>query len=115
MNSFGGFSFPKSARLRRRHQFHKVKKWGQRRVGALLILEALTSTEGEGRIGLTVTRRFGKAHERNRVKRALREFYRLHRAQYTKLDIHLIPRKRALGASYAQLSEEFTSLLNEVV
>jgi ribonuclease P protein component len=33
----------------------------------------------ESRIGLTVPRRVGPAHVRNRVKRALREIFRLHR------------------------------------
>lgn len=68
--------FLKSSRLVKRREFGKVSKYGFRRSGKWIFLEILPKKEGSSRLGITVTKKFGLSHERNRFKRLVREAYR---------------------------------------
>lgn len=72
--------FKPEARLRHRREFLRVYQEGRRVSGQYFGLFYLRGA-GEGhRIGLTVPRKVGGAVVRNRVKRRLREIFRLNRA-----------------------------------
>jgi ribonuclease P protein component len=69
--------FPKSARLRRRSHFLKLMKEGRRLSGSEVKVECRKSGRSpEPKLGITVSRRYGKAHDRNRFKRIVREAFR---------------------------------------
>jgi ribonuclease P protein component len=56
------------------------------------------------RLGLTVPRAIGGSVVRNRIKRRLREAFRLHRAKLNpEWDIVINPRRTALAAPFADL------------
>ena len=64
--------------------------------------------EGDGagvRIGLTVPKALGGAVVRNRIKRRLREAFRLHRSEWAAIDWNIVinPRKAAILAPFADL------------
>lgn len=89
-------SYPKSARLRNRRQFEQLGRFGQRIKGERIIIEVRTANRskigGESRLGITVTKKFGKAHDRNRFKRIVREAFRCCREQLPKgIDINVRP------------------------
>ena len=64
------------------------------------------------RLGVTVARKVGNAVCRNRFKRRVRAWFRVHRAQLaTPLDLVVIARKPAAGLSYAELDAELRDLL----
>jgi len=67
-------------RLTRRRDFIKVYDEGRRISGRHLVLHYLKgeSSAREPRLGITVTKKCGKAVRRNRWKRLIREAYRLH-------------------------------------
>jgi len=67
--------------------------------------------EGHPRLGLAVTRRLGKAVQRNRVKRVLREFFRRHRAGLPAADLVIMAKKGAADLGYHQVEEELSRLL----
>ena len=63
------------------------------------------------RIGLTVSAKLAHAVHRNRLRRQLREIYRLHEAQFARgYDIVVVARTRAIGADYAALERAYLSL-----
>jgi ribonuclease P protein component len=76
------FDFPKEARLRKRAEFLRVYDKGTRIEGRYLTVFVLPNGLGRHRVGITATRKaIGKAHDRNRAKRLLRETFRLSRVE----------------------------------
>jgi len=70
----------KEMRLRRRPEFVAVQSEGQKLHGKhlLAISRKRSDPKLSGRLGLTVTKKIGNSPVRNRVRRMLREWMRLH-------------------------------------
>jgi ribonuclease P protein component len=70
----------KEMRLRRRAEYVAVQSEGNKLHGRhVLVLAKKRSDPGlEGRLGITVTKKVGNAVVRNRIKRLVREWMRLH-------------------------------------
>ena len=65
-----------------------------------------------GRLGVTVSRRVGCSVERNRVKRRIREFFRLHRNELQPAhDLLVIARTGAEKLSYEDVETELSAAL----
>ena len=74
------------------------------------------SRDGAARIGFTVSKKVGKAVERNRVRRRLREMVRLADASWLRPghDYVLVGRRAALKLPFARMSEDFEGALRRV-
>lgn len=72
--------FLKASRLLKRFEFERVMRQGKRRSGKLIQIEFRMKNGGSApvsvKLGVTVTKKFGKSHERNRFKRLAREAFR---------------------------------------
>ena len=110
MHEGGTARFPSEFRLKKRTDFKRVYEDGTKRVGRYFSLFILP-TGREGRIGIVVSRRFGKAVERNRIKRLIREAYRLNRAKFVGMDLVVIPRERCKGKDAQEIER---ALITEV-
>lgn len=66
------------------------------------------------RVGLTAGKVLGKAHERNRIKRRMREALRRHVALLPEgFDLILHPRRVVLTMEFAKLEAEIVRILNQ--
>jgi len=63
-------------RLRRRADYLRCYRTGRRRHGSLAILYFIPNELGHPRIGITASRKVGKAVARHRLKRRIKETYR---------------------------------------
>ena len=103
--------FPKSARLLKRAEFRRVYDEGQRRNGSTFAVFYRPNGLAETRLGVTVPTRVGGAVLRNRVKRRLRELFRLNRERFPQgWDIVLNPREAAGRVPFRSLEKEMLRL-----
>ena len=60
-------------------------------------------------------KKLGKAVTRNRVRRRLREIYRLHESQFLPgYDLVVVARSQAVGASFTQLTRAYLTLADKL-
>ena len=97
-----------SISLNKNYEFRRLYSRGKCAVTPLLAVYFRRTRRAGNRVGLTVTAKVGKAVHRNRVRRRLREIYRLneHRLQRG-LDIVIVARVRSRSAEYRQLERAF--------
>ena len=63
------------------------------------------------RVGITVSKKLGKAHVRNRVRRRFREIYRLNEDKFQAgWDIVVVARSRAISADFQKLTDNYLAL-----
>lgn len=71
-----------------------------------LVLYARKNRTATNRVGITVSKKLGKANVRNRVRRRLREVYRLHEHRFRPgWDIVVVARTRAIYADFKTLTD----------
>jgi len=106
-----------SDRALRTADFRKVYDHGKRVSGPLFAAFCLAREDGKScspRLGLTVPRAIGGSVVRNRIKRRLREAFRLHRADLNpKWDIVINPRRTALAASFTDLERALRKVIEQ--
>jgi len=110
---------PKEARLRKRAEFLRVYDQGTRIEGRYLTVFILPNSLGRHRVGITATRKaIGKAHDRNRAKRLLREAFRLSRLELNevgpKFDWVLNARRAILRGKLEKPLTEFREIVARV-
>ena len=76
-----------------------------------LVLYARKNRTGRSRVGITVSKKLGHAVVRNRVRRRLREIYRLHEDSFCPgWDIVVVARSRAVDAPFDRLTASYLNL-----
>jgi ribonuclease P protein component len=110
---------PRSVRLRKPAEFRIVYNKGRRYDGRLMSVFVLPNGTDQHRLGITASRKLARrAVDRNRLKRLLRETFRLSGATLdalqTKYDWVLNPRRALLDVKLAAPLEEFQSLVARV-
>ena len=99
-----------SSALKLNHIFRRLYATSGK-ANSYLVLYARRNHTQENRVGLTVGKKLGHAVVRNRVRRRLREIYRLHESQFRPgWDLVVVARSRAVDAPYKKLEGAYLSL-----
>ena len=111
-------TFPRSSRVLRSADFRVVYDKGLRLSSPMFAAFCLSRTGPNAdkgvRLGLTVPRALGGAVVRNRLKRRMREAFRIHRAEFgEQWDIVLNPRRAALDAPFAEIERAMQRLIEK--
>jgi ribonuclease P protein component len=112
-------ALPKERRLAKRPQFVRVYETGRKQFSRYAVLFFAGNDLQNSRIGITVTRKVGKANIRNRLKRWTREIYRRQREPLgldaQALDIVVNIKPGAVLASFEEFSRDLTRVLERIV
>lgn len=112
-------ALPKQRRLAKRPQFVRVYDTGRKQFSRYAVLFFAGNDLQNSRIGITVTKKVGKAHIRNRLKRWTREVYRKQREPLgldaQALDIVVNVKHGAVGATFDEYNRDLTRVLARVV
>ncbi len=87
-----------------------VYRQGKVWANSLVVMKAMPNSLNLSRYGFSVTKKVGKAVQRNRVKRLLKEIMRLQSLK-SGWDIVFMARSVAVNADYHQLERVVTKLL----
>lgn len=96
--------------LKLNHIFRRLYQKGAQAGNRYLVLYCRRNRSPENRVGITTGKKLGKAVTRNRVRRRLREIYRLHEGEFIPgYDIVVVARSQAVDASFQQLTQAYLS------
>ena len=104
-----------SQSLKQNHLFRRLYRRGASAANRYLVLYCRRNGRKDNRVGLTVSAKLGHAVVRNRVRRRLRELYRLHKAELLPgYDLIVVARVRAVDMPYAKLEKQYLHCLSQL-
>ena len=99
-----------SGSLKLNHIFQRLYR-SKGQANAYMVLYARPNRTQTNRVGITVGKKIGKAHIRNRTRRRLREIYRLNEDKFQPgWDIVVVARSKAVDADFGKLTAAYLSL-----
>lgn len=105
--------FPKSCRLRERKDFVSLSQRATGFKGNMIFISWQRTKLPVTRIGITVTRKYGNAVQRNRFKRLVRESFRLCRHLLPiGIDCNVRP-KNSVKSNGSQVAPTFTEIYQD--
>lgn len=111
----GSFTFSARQRLRNQAEFEHVYKSGQRHNQTYFQVIACANTLGIPRLGLSIAARvIARAVARNRIRRLVREVFRLSQHQLPALDFVVAARPASAAASAAELRADLGRALSAI-
>jgi ribonuclease P protein component len=111
----GSFTFSARQRLRNQSEFEHVYKSGQRHNQTYFQVIARANTLGFARLGLSIAARaIPRAVGRNRIRRLVREVFRLSQHELPALDLVVATRPAADAASAAELRADLARALSAI-
>jgi len=94
--------------LKKNYEFRRLYAKGKCASTPCLAVYVRFSRKNTNQVGITVTNKLGKAVVRNRVRRRLREIYRLNEESLARgFDMVVVARMKSRTASYGELEGDF--------
>ena len=105
----------KTVSLKENHLFRRAYSRGKTAADSRLALYVRRNGRKTNRLGLTVSTKVGCAVVRNRVRRRLREIYRLNEDKLSRgVDVVVVARVRAASSDYHRLEKSFLKLADKL-
>lgn len=106
--------FPSCCRLRTSREYTQVWRQG-RRCHTTHLLVIVGAGSGGARLGISVSRKVGNAVSRNRIKRWIREYFRVHREKLAAgADCSVIVKPGAALLDHAAIDQQFREALQRL-
>ena len=101
----------RGSRIKQGRDFMRLRTAGQRAVRGCLIANWLrVPAANRSRLGVVVSKQVGGSVVRSRVKRLLRETFRLHQNEFAQpLELVLVARPSIAGRKFAEVERDFLS------
>ncbi|HYM59829.1 MAG TPA: ribonuclease P protein component [Thermoanaerobaculia bacterium] len=111
-------ALPKTKRLAKRREFLHVYESGRKLFSRFSVVFFIANGFGYSRIGITATKKLGKATERNRLKRWIREVYRQERERLgvdqRSVDIVINLKPNASDACFRDFRQDLAKVLQRL-
>jgi ribonuclease P protein component, eubacterial len=100
--------------MRANRHFKRVYSKGDSIAGGYLVLYYQKNNTDQNVLGITVSKKIGKAVIRNRVRRLIKESYRLEETHIkTGYDLIFVSRTKAVGVSFKTIQRDMLYLLKK--
>ena len=97
--------------VKENYEFRRMYAKGRSGVSPYLVVYVRPNRWGHNRLGVTVSTKLGHAVVRNRVRRRLREIFRLNQPKLCQgYDFVIVARSRAVNAEYQRIERAFLSV-----
>ncbi len=98
----------KTVTIKSNREFQRLYRRGKSGVSGTLVVYWQKNRHGDSRLGITTGTKLGHAVVRNRVRRQIREIYRLNKEKLLPgRDIIIVARVRAVSAGYHVMERDF--------
>jgi len=105
-------SLKSSEKLKKKWEFSRVYEKGQRYWNSIFTIFVLPNRTNKTRLGLTVSKKVGNSVKRSRVKRLIRESFRLSKEKVLPgYDIVVVAKRTAYGLKCQQTQSALLQLL----
>ena len=105
------YELPKSSIIRNKFEFNRVYSKGRSYVNQMMIIHLVNSDNVKGKVGFAVGKKIGNAVVRNRIKRLMREAYRISQHCINQnVSMILIARKPLVEAKSYLVKKSFIDL-----
>lgn len=108
------FGRPREERILKRRDFLACYEQGRKYHSARFIVFAFFKPDCRRRFGIAVSRKVGNAVARNRVKRVLRECFRLCEFSLCGMQIVAVAKKNAAGIGFGDACAELYPILKHI-
>lgn len=108
----GRYRFTKKERICSSQEFREILKYGKRVTTENYTLFIKENERGFPRLGIIIKKEVGRATLRNRVKRYIREFFRLNKHKMGgPLDMVIMVKKGSSPKKYWEVEEELSKVI----